>query len=262
MSNFIEYKNIHVHYTSNGQGPAVVLLHGLLENISMWKDITPILSKKNKIITIDLLGHGKTENLGYIHTMEDQALMVKAVLSSLKLRKFILVGHSMGGYVSLAFADKFPNNTKGLCLMNSTAYPDFDEKKIGRDRLISAVQKEHKKFIRISMPMLFSRSLRDQLKEQIKHVTSEALKTSKQGIIAALEGMKIRKDRTFILKNKKIKSLIILGINDTALDLNTHIKQIEGTSAKLIQFPHGHMSHLENKEELINELLKFIHLCK
>ncbi|PCH53518.1 MAG: alpha/beta hydrolase, partial [Flavobacteriaceae bacterium] len=136
--NFL-YRNTTVHYTSAGTGSTIVLLHGFLENSTMWNEITKVLSKKNNVICIDLLGHGKTENHGYIHTMKDQAEMVKAVLNHLRLRKYVLIGHSMGGYIALAFIKLFPQNVKGLCLMNSTALPDSEEKKINRDRAIKAV---------------------------------------------------------------------------------------------------------------------------
>ena len=126
--NFL-YKNTSVHFTISGKGSAIVLLHGFLENNTMWNEITKVLSKRNKVICIDLLGHGKTENHGYIHTMEDQAEMVKAVLNHLHLRKYIIIGHSMGGYIALAYSKLFPQNIKGLCLMNSTALPDSEEKK-------------------------------------------------------------------------------------------------------------------------------------
>jgi len=88
----LKYKSINLHYTIQGNGNAIVLLHGFLENISMWKDVIPHLAKKNKVICIDLLGHGNTESLGYIHTMEDQAKMVQFVLNHLKLRKYIFIG--------------------------------------------------------------------------------------------------------------------------------------------------------------------------
>jgi len=121
MHHFFNYKNIQIRYTSTGKGRVVVLLHGFLENLNMWDTIVPKLAKKNRVITIDLLGYGKSENLGYIHTMEDQAQLVKAVLKHLRLRKYILIGHSMGGYISLAFAELFPHSLKGLCLLNSTS---------------------------------------------------------------------------------------------------------------------------------------------
>jgi pimeloyl-ACP methyl ester carboxylesterase len=79
------------------------------------------------VITIDLLGHGETECLGYIHSMEDNADAVHAVLAELRIRKAILVGHSMGGYVALAFAELYPENVKAL-LLNSTARADSGTK--------------------------------------------------------------------------------------------------------------------------------------
>lgn len=100
----IYYKNTAVHFSDYGKGTAVVLLHGFLENQTMWDDTVAVLSKKYRVITIDLLGHGLTENLGYIHTMEQMAEAVREVLVHLKVRKSFFVGHSMGGYVALAFA--------------------------------------------------------------------------------------------------------------------------------------------------------------
>ncbi|MBL4724987.1 MAG: alpha/beta fold hydrolase [Lutibacter sp.] len=144
--NFL-YKNTNIHFTSTGKGPAIVLLHGFLENSSMWNKIAEVLSKKNRIICIDLLGHGKTENHGYIHTMNEQAIMVKAVLKQLRLRKCILVGHSMGGYIALSFSKLFPEYVKGLSLMNSTALPDSIAKKINRNRAINVVKQNHKTFV-------------------------------------------------------------------------------------------------------------------
>ena len=257
MSLFYNYKNIKVHYTSTGKGSAVVLLHGFLENISMWNEIIPELSKKNRVISIDLLGHGLTENLGYVHTMDEQALMVRTLLKNLNIRKVTLIGHSMGGYIALAFADLFLRNTKGICLLNSTAYADSVEKKKNRDRAINAVKQNYKSFIRIAIPLLFSTENRALLKKEITTVISEALKTSKQGVIASLEGMKIRDDKTHILQNESIKKLLILGENDPVLNFKTHIKQIKNTNAEWHKFMQGHMSHIEATVDVISSLKKF-----
>src|SRR5690606_14377497 len=134
--NTIHFKNISVNYTDTGKGSAVVLLHGFLENSKMWDDFTGELSKKHRVVTIDLLGHGKTQPLNYVQTMEDNAEMVLAVLHELRIRKAVLVGHSMGGYVALAFADLFPEIVKAVALINSTSKPDNHERKINRDRAI------------------------------------------------------------------------------------------------------------------------------
>jgi len=252
------YKNAKIHFTSTGIGSAVVLLHGFLENSLMWQEVSQELSKRNRVICIDLLGHGKTGNLGYIHSMEDQAQMVKAVLNHLKVRKYILVGHSMGGYVALAFAKLFPSNVKGLCLMNSTALPDSEEKKLNRDRAIKAVKQNHKTFVRMAIPLLFLEKNREIFTEEITQITQEALQLSPQGIIAALEGMKIRKNQTSIYKTANFPIQMIVGKQDPALDYESLISQTKNTNVKIIEFPDGHMSHIENKNELIVALKQLI----
>ena len=80
----IIYKNTAISYSDIGTGSTVVLLHGFLENKTMWKDLAPNLSKKNRVLSIDLLGHGETECLGYVHSMEENAEIVKAILSYLR----------------------------------------------------------------------------------------------------------------------------------------------------------------------------------
>jgi pimeloyl-ACP methyl ester carboxylesterase len=258
MSTYIIYKNTKIHYSVIGNGPAVVLLHGFLENIAMWNDLSEKISKTNKVVCIDLLGHGLSENLGYVHTMKEQAEMVKFVLNYLKLRRYFIVGHSMGGYIGLSFAKHYAKNLKGLCLMNSTALADTDEKKINRNRAIKAVKQNHKTFVRIAIPMLFSEKNRTVFTDAIKKITIEALKTSPQGIIAALEGMKNREDNTAILHENLFPIQMIIGKQDPALDYNSSIKQTIGTNVEVTKFPDGHMSHIENKNELIKAIQGFI----
>jgi len=261
LSGFISYKNIQIRYTSTGKGRAVVLLHGFLENLDMWSNIAPILAKKNRVITLDLLGHGESGNIGYIHTMEDQAQMVKAVLNHLQLRKYILVGHSMGGYISLAFAEIYPNIIKGLCLMNSTALADTQEKKINRDRAIKIVKQNHKTFISIAIPNLFSEENKSTFKTEIAQITKEALQLSSQSIIASLEGMKIRKDRSEILKKRNFQKMLIIGKKDPVLDYKSLIKQAKKTNVNVVELLGGHMSHIENKDTLLNTLKDFVKSC-
>ncbi|NLP57162.1 alpha/beta fold hydrolase [Lutibacter sp. B1] len=255
-------KNTNVHFSTTGKGKAVVLLHGFLENRAMWNTITEVYSQKYRVVCIDLLGHGETESHGYVHTMEDQALMIKKVLDHLKLRKYILIGHSMGGYIALEFAKLFPKNIKGLCLMNSTALPDSKEKIMNRNRGIKAVKQNHKTFVRLSIPMLFAEKNRELYKKEIEEITNEALKISPQGIIAALEGMKIRKNNTSILKNASYPIQMIIGKEDPALDYNSLIEQTKNTKVQKVEFPDGHMSHIENKNELVSVLNSFIKNCK
>jgi pimeloyl-ACP methyl ester carboxylesterase len=252
------YKNTKISYSDTGKGTAVVLLHGFLENKTMWKDLAPKLAEKNRVISIDLLGHGDSDCLGYVHSMEENAEIVKAVLSNLKIRKTIIIGHSMGGYVALALAELYPQFIKGLVLLNSTAKEDSEERKLNRDRAIKAVKQNYINFVRMSIVNLFSENNRDRLENEIEKVKLEALKTPLQGIIASLEGMKIRKDRQFILKESNFPKMLILGKKDGVLIYNENMTQIKNTNAELITFPDGHMSHIENKMDLEKVVLKFL----
>ena len=253
----IQFKNTSISYSDTGKGTPIVLLHGFLENQSMWDNYIPTFSKKNRVITIDLLGHGETECLGYVHTMEDNADAVHSVLSELSIDKSILVGHSMGGYVALAFAELYPEYVKGLALLNSTARADSEERKQNRDRAIKAVKHSFINFISLSIANLFSEGNRERLVNEIESVKNKALKTPLQGIVASLEGMKIRSDREALLHLTAFPKLLILGEKDPVLPHEETKQQVENTEVELIVFPDGHMTHIENEEELTGVLLKF-----
>lgn len=261
MPTFVTYKNARIHYVDQGSGATVVLLHGFLENVSMWTAISSEISKSRRVVCIDLLGHGLSENVGYIHPMEQMAEGVRAVLRHLRIRKYIFIGHSMGGYVALAFAKRYPKTVKGLCLLNSTTKADGTEKKANRDRAISMVKKNHDSFIRNAIPMLFSSKNRDLFRAEVELVKKEALKTSKQGVIAALEGMKNRLDQTGLFRQGSFVKMAVLGKKDPVLELQETLHQFKEMEIKITQLSGGHMSHIENTEETIAALVRFVKQC-
>ncbi|MFD1601315.1 alpha/beta fold hydrolase [Flavobacterium artemisiae] len=256
MKNIL-YKSANISFTDSGQGNAIVLLHGFLENKKMWKEYVDLFSEKYQVITIDLLGHGETDCLGYVHEMEENATVVNEVLSYLEIPKATIVGHSMGGYVALAFAELYPDKIQKLVLLNSTSKEDSDEKKLNRTRAIKAVKQNYINFVSLAIANLFSEKNRTILIDEIEKIKTEALKTPLQGIIASLEGMKIRKDREALLKANLFPVLLILGKKDPVLNYEESLAQIEDTTAELVSFDDGHMSHIENKEALKTILLDF-----
>lgn len=255
------YKNANVFYTDQGKGTAVVLIHGFLENTTMWDKITPELTKRNRVITVDLLGHGKSDCLGYVHSMELFAKTVEAVLKHLKIRKFILVGHSLGGYVSLVTAKINPTKIKGLCLLNSTSNEDSEERKKIRTRANKLVQNNFENMVKMSVSNLFNQENLSKFKEEIEAVKTAALQTSLQGYIAAQEGMKLRLNTNAVLADNHFKKLIIMGEKDPVLDLEISKVEAKKINAELVFFPDGHMSHIENTQELIITLKDFIKNC-
>ncbi len=252
------HKDRTVHFTDSGSGPVVVLLHGFLEDLTMWDELEPEFSKNNRVVRIDLLGHGKTDSQGEVHSMEDQAEMVKAVLDHLEIDRYAVIGHSMGGYVALAMAEAFPGDLKALCLMNSTSLPDSDEKKHNRDRAVEAVENNHRSFVRIAIPGLFAPENRNRFSREIKEVTEVALQIAPEGITAALKGMKVRKDHSAVFKGGNYPRLLIIGSKDPALDLETLKPQTRFPGVQTVKFDDGHMSHIENRLELTQVLNRFL----
>ena len=254
----LEYKDIPVFYTDQGQGKVVVLLHGFLETSVMWKNLASEIEFEHRVITIDLLGHGQTGCLGYIHTMEMMGEAVTAVLNHLKIKKSVLIGHSMGGYVALALAEAFPERIDGLCLMNSTPFADSPERQANRDRAIKAVKYNHINFIRMSIVNLFSPDNRLLFVKEIESIKLEAMKLPLQGIVAALEGMKIRKDRSEILKQMTAPKIVLLGKEDPVLEYDSLKIQLQALEIDIKSFSGGHMSYIENELELTYKIKRFI----
>lgn len=254
----VDFKGIDIHFSEKGAGRALVLLHGFLENRTMWDSLTGTLSKRFRVVAIDLPGHGQTPCLGYVHTMEEMADAVKAVLDHLGLRRYVMVGHSMGGYVTLAFAERYPDHLKGFTLFFSTARADSNEKRIDRDRAIDAVKHNHHRFIRQAIPNLFRPRSRDTFRKEVNHAKAEALKTPLQGVVAALEGMKIRPDREVLLHFGPCPVQMICGERDPVLPFKMIEPQTRGKKVThLLVTENGHMGHIEDTEECTQALFEF-----
>ncbi|MDY2586109.1 alpha/beta fold hydrolase [Winogradskyella aquimaris] len=254
----LDYKNIKLHYTVSGKGDTVVLLHGFLETIEMWKDLEPEFARTHQVICIDLLGHGQTESLGYVHTMEDMADAVLTVIKHLKIKRAKVVGHSMGGYVALALAEQQPQLFEGLCLMNSTFEADSKERKRLRTRANDMAKTNFDNLVRMSFANLFAPESRVSFKTEYEWALDIALKTSLQGYMAANEGMKLRSNRFEIFKSLKAHKLIIIGKKDALINGEQLLSKLENTDIDYAELSEGHMSHIENKSELTYFLLHFI----
>lgn len=252
------YKNTNIYFTDIGKGNTVVLLHGFLEDHTIWKAVSNSLSKKFRVISVDLLGHGKSDCYGYIHTMEDQADMLFALLTELRLRKVSLAGHSMGGYIALAFAELYPEHVRSLILLNSSAQADSEERKQNRDRAIEVVKKNSHTFIRMATQNLFDIDAHNLYKEKISDFTSQALKTSLQGIIASLEGMKIRIDREALLHFGPYPKLVIASENDTIIPLTDIQEQTTDTDVMLKIIKGGHVSLIEQEASVGDCIMSFL----
>jgi pimeloyl-ACP methyl ester carboxylesterase len=259
MLRYAEFKKSKVCYTDTGKGRVIVLIHGFLCSHEVWSEFVKKLSKKFRVIAIDLPGHGETPSIGYHHSMELLAQSVKAVLDKAGVRRYIVVGHSMGGYAALTFAELYPENISGLCLFNSTAYADSEEKKKDREKVIRLVKKEHRHYVSEAVNGLFAPENIPKLRNEVEKVKKIASKISRQSIINSLEGMKERKSRDMILRFAEFPVLFIIGKKDGVINYETMYAQMA-----LCKYPSvvmledsGHMGFYEAPEETLKALESF-----
>lgn len=250
-----------LNYKISGDGKEkLVMLHGFMENLSIWEDLEKNLSIDFTLIKIDLPGHGSSKIYHEIHTMEFMAEKVKEVISHLKLEDFHLLGHSMGGYTSLAFAEKFSENLKSLTLFFSTYFADDAEKKEQRRKSFRIIQESYPNYVRAGIPNLFSNNEKDILEGKIMLAKEIALSTKTDGVLAAIKGMIDRTDKSKLLENFEGKIVVIAGKHDNAVNTGKTIDELpDKTNIKSYILDCGHNGHWEKPAicaEIINtELL-------
>ena len=259
----INHNERKINYLVQGKGDPIVLLHGFCADHSIWDDLIPIF-KKNKIIRIDLPGFGQSQTLAS-SSVENFAEVVKAVLDTLGIKKCTLIGHSMGGYVSLAFTQKYESMLNGLGIFHSHPLADSEEKKNNRTKSIEFIKKNgHYHYVKQLIPNLFPLSFSSSNNFLINKLIHRASTFSAEGIIGGLELMKTRPDQTAVLKKITCPVLFIVGkedeivpqkgsIEQTAMPSVSHIHLLEGI---------GHMGMFEAKKEIQKIIKNFVLFCK
>ncbi|QIK16535.1 alpha/beta fold hydrolase [Blattabacterium sp. DPU] len=251
-----------INFKIKGKGIPIVLLHGFMESIEIWNYIYNSISNKYKVISIDLPGHGKSSlklEKDSIFTMEKIAEIVKNIVYKKNVQKAVFVGHSMGGYVALAIAEKYPEMFLGLCLLHSTTISDTLEKKRNRIRSIQLAMNNYPLFVSTSIKKLFYNKKLSSLQEEICFVNKMALHIHINSIISFLKGMSIRKDRKFLLKTTQFPKLYIAGLYDRILDIQKIYEETRnGNQIYFFAIPTGHMGHIEQPKEIIKILENFI----
>lgn len=250
-----------LNFERKGNGKeTLVLLHGFMENISIWHEMESHLSEHFSLLKIDLPGHGQSEMVAEVQTMEIMAEEVKKVLDKLDLTKVHLLGHSMGGYTSLAFAEKYPELLISLTLFFSTYFPDDAEKKEQRIKSYRIIKEAFPHYARAGVPNLFNPNERDILEGKIETALEIALSTNNLGALASVKGMVERTDKKHILESLDAKILVIAGKHDNAVKTEVMIKNLpDRTNIKSYVLDCGHNGHWEKPSicaEIINtELL-------
>ncbi|MBS1588137.1 MAG: alpha/beta hydrolase [Bacteroidetes bacterium] len=253
-------------YTISGSetAPALILLHGFPESGTLWQKIAPSLSKDFLLVIPDLPGSGNSE-LGQGKTnMEQLSEGVKQILDAENISKAVIVGHSMGGYVSLAFAELYPSYVQGLSLVHSTAVSDTEEKKENRRKAIALIQKGGKEaFVRGMVPNLFSDTFKKLNPKVIEAHIETGIKLKAESMIAFYEAMLVRPMRTSALKQATHPVQWIIGKYDNLIPTESALQQCSLAQVNFVSLyaESGHMSMIECPHLLERDLKDFTLYC-
>jgi len=233
----LQYKDNEIFYTITGTGNTnipLVLLHGFLEDMTIWEDFKKGLGKERQIICIDLPGHGRSKDFSGSHSMQEMANIVAAVLKDIGVQQVSLAGHSMGGYVGLEFLDNFPMMVKEIMLINSTPSEDTVERKKIRDRSIDIVETNKDAFISMAISNLFSAESRVVFKDEIDRLKQAAYRLNIENIQQTLKAMRDRKDHNATLKKFEGGKGFIAGEDDTLIEITDIQKLAIATNEVII----------------------------
>jgi len=261
MDNYLESKEGRFRYRMLGEGPVLVLLHGYLESLEIWIEFSSRLSDRYKVVLIDLPGHGKSSTLKGVPTLDRMAGIVYEICQKEKLNKIFLVGHSMGGYITLAYLEKYAENLYGFSLMHSHPLADTPETRVKREREISLVEEGKKDVLCMkNISTAFAPGNLNPLQDRVEFATELALRTSEDGIISALNAMKNRPDRSLLLAHTQLPFLWILGKQDQYIPYKGILDKVSlPANGKLISLEKsGHQGFMEEEDLLVKVFRDFI----
>ncbi|MBB3108519.1 pimeloyl-ACP methyl ester carboxylesterase [Paenibacillus phyllosphaerae] len=242
------------------QGTAVILLHGFCGSSAYWEEVLPYINKLGRIVIPDLRGHGMSSApQDETYEMEAFADDLNQLIGQLGLDQICLFGHSLGGYVSLAFAEKHADKLKSFSLVHSTSLPDSAQAKVGRDKAIATINESGiGAFVEGLVPKLFAPDHLEGLKDKVARIKKIGEATSPAGAAATALGMKNRMDRRSVLENLKVPRLLIAGSEDGVIPAQNTFTS-EGTNvSQVLLSGSGHMSMVESPSELGNRIVAFV----
>lgn len=250
-------------YSDDGPGPPVVLLHGFPLSRSMWDAQRGTLGSRYRVIAPDLRGHGESAAIPGVATVDAMADDVIETLDGLQLRApLVLGGLSMGGYVALSIAERYPERLRALMLLNTRAKADPPETARVREDLARQVEagKSPEPVVSGMLPKLFSPLTYERKADLVDRMRQVIMATDPAGVAATLRGLAVRPDRTGILSSIRVPTLVLAG-SDDALIPREESEAMAGAipDARLVIVPEaGHLAPLENPADSNRSIEEFL----
>ena len=262
MDKTISFMDVTGFYQDKGSGSVTIcLLHGFPMDSSVWDGFDEPMTSKYRIITPDLPGFGKTPLPEKPLSIELIAEFVHAIIEKEGLQKVVMIGHSMGGYVALAYAEKHTKKLLGLGLFHSTAMADNEEKKANRKKAVSFIKKYGKEpFIKELFSNLFTPGFMEKNKGVEEGLIERAMQLPQESFTEAYRAMMNRPDRQAILRNAPFPLLFIYGRHDSTLPYSSGLEQCHLPDESMIYLLEhsAHMGMMEEMDKSRLAILDFI----
>jgi pimeloyl-ACP methyl ester carboxylesterase len=254
MMNTITVNGNGLAFAHYGEGQPVVLIHGFPLDHTIWEEVIGYLQSKCQLIVPDLRGFGLSSTPASSYSMDDMASDIAGLLDHLKLDKVTLIGHSMGGYIGLAFARLYPNRVAGLVLVSSQAQGDSPEQKKGRYETAGLVVEKGVEIVLGNMATKLSAD--EGIQEPIRKII---VRQEPIGVAGALKAMAERPDSLPVLAGAPFPILIVHGDNDQLIPIErAQLMKESSPAADLITLAGvGHMPMMESASELAKEVIRF-----
>jgi len=256
----ILYQNKKIFYRSIGNGDPVMLVHGFGEDGAVWDAQIGFLKDKYHIIVPDIPGSGKSEMISDM-SMEGMAEVLHSIIHEENIDTCTVIGHSMGGYITLALVEKYWNHVNAFSLFHSSAFADTDEKKQTRKKGIEfAKQHSAFEFLKTATPNLFSPISKSEIANSIEKFIASLTNFSTDALVSYYEAMMKRPDRTSLLKKTEKPVLFVAGEHDNAIPLNDIVKQchLPEKSYFHVLKKSGHMGMMEESGKANQILQEFL----
>ena len=277
MNKQIEIAGKKIFYRVHGHGKLVMLVHGFGETGDVWKNQIPYLKDDFQLVIPDLPGSGESDLVDDM-SIEGMAEVIKIIFDKEKKLQVseasqvsplggdlegagALIGHSMGGYITLAFASRYPDYLSAFGLFHSSAFADSEEKKETRKKGIEFIKVHGAfEFLKNSTPNLFSPLSKDEKPELIDGFIRSLNNFSDQSLVSYYGAMMQRPDRTDLLKTIQLPVLFVMGEYDNAVPLQDGLKQAHMSEKSYIHILHqsGHMGMLEEPDNSNHILKQFL----
>lgn len=248
-----------VAYREAGSGQTILILHGFCGSSRYWEEVLPLLAAYGRVIAPDLRGHGQSSAGEGAYSMESLADDVADLMDALGVTKAHLIGHSLGGYTALAFAERHHGRLLSLGLAHSTSYPDTEAAQANRLKAVETIRTQGvAAFVEGLVPKLFSPEHRDKENAQLRKAIEIGYETSADGAVGCALGMKERPDRVEMLKDGNLPILLLAGEFDEVIPPEKRFP-VTGDRVTAVTLPGvGHMGMMESPENFAYAIGAFL----